>query len=131
MIADFWLVGRPELPGGLAARARSTSARVSPAPNAPIRRKLRREMPSQYRCRRPQMVSIERSPRKADEGGGRTGGNSRQAASGDRGVRSTLFVDDDGGRGKFTSIQAAVNAAKPRDTTLVAPGTYPEQVITP
>ena len=49
----------------------------------------------------------------------------------DRWVPSTLFVDDDGGRGKFTSIQAAVNAAKPGDTILVAPGTYTEQVVVP
>jgi parallel beta-helix repeat protein len=49
----------------------------------------------------------------------------------DRWVPATLFVDDGGGAGKFTSIQAAVDAAKHGDTILVAPGTYTEQVVVP
>src|SRR5215831_2003710 len=53
------------------ARRRSISARVKPAPKAPILRKLRREMPSQKRCRDPQIVSIvvSLSPEVTEDGG--------------------------------------------------------------
>src|SRR5258708_22104842 len=47
----------------LAARARRTSASVRPAPNAPMRRKFRRLMPSQKRRRSPRNVSINNPPR--------------------------------------------------------------------
>src|SRR5262245_39698227 len=45
-----------------AARLRSMSARVSPAPNAPICKKPRRMMPSQNFCFVPQSVSMEYPP---------------------------------------------------------------------
>src|SRR5260370_3377160 len=48
---------------GLAAGARRTSANVRPAPNAPMRRKLRRFRPSQKRRRSPQNVSMINPPR--------------------------------------------------------------------
>ncbi|RLC71697.1 MAG: hypothetical protein DRI26_04565 [Chloroflexi bacterium] len=40
-----------------------------------------------------------------------------------------LVVDDDGGVGVYTSIQAAVNAAQDGDIILVMPGSYQEQVL--
>src|SRR5262245_51226874 len=49
-----------------AARDRSMSAKVRPAPNAPIFKKPRREIPSQNRCFVPQMVNIDPSPRCTD-----------------------------------------------------------------
>src|SRR6266852_4793946 len=57
MIADRFLVGV-----GLSARALSIPARVKPAPNAPTRRKLRRDMPSQNSCLVPQKVNISQAP---------------------------------------------------------------------
>src|SRR6266436_4686136 len=45
-----------------AARLRSMSASVNPAPNAPILRKPRRWMPSQKRCLAPQSVSMFGTP---------------------------------------------------------------------
>jgi hypothetical protein len=39
---------------------------------------------------------------------------------------ATLVVDDDGGAGVYTSIQAALNAAQPGDTVFVRNGTYRE-----
>src|SRR5262245_18831945 len=54
-------------PGSLAAaRDRSMSAKVRPAPNAPIFKNPRREIPSQNRCFVPQMVNIDPSPRCTD-----------------------------------------------------------------
>src|SRR5438132_10105255 len=51
-----------DLPGRAAAlweaRARSICARLRPAPKAPIRKKPRRLMPSQNRCREPQSVNM-------------------------------------------------------------------------
>jgi len=52
----------------------------------------------------------------------------------DRLLLSTLMVDDDKvqcPKADFTSIQAAVTAAKPGDTIKVCPGTYNEQVTIP
>src|SRR5271157_4268682 len=49
-----------------------------------------------------------------------------------RTLLSTLFVSTTGsflGHPAFTSIQGAVNAAKPGDTIDVAPGTYHENVV--
>src|SRR5262245_56901576 len=46
-----------------AARARSMSASVRPAPNAPIFRKLRRVTPSQKPCLAPQMVNMAIPPK--------------------------------------------------------------------
>lgn len=49
----------------------------------------------------------------------------------DRAVPATLFVDDDRQQipsAKYTTIQAAVDAAKAGDTIVVAKGTYTEQV---
>src|SRR5215468_2824543 len=53
------------------ARKRSISESVKPAPKAPILRKLRREMPSQKRCRGPQIVSmvVSPSPEVTEDGG--------------------------------------------------------------
>src|SRR5438270_399606 len=64
MMADFCRVGAG-CPGGgpdAAARIRSMSARVRPAPNAPTLRKLRRLTPSQNPCRSPQMVNMAYPP---------------------------------------------------------------------
>src|SRR5437899_1536771 len=44
------------------ARNRNISAKVSPAPKAPILRKLRRVTPSQNRCFSPQMVNMAGPP---------------------------------------------------------------------
>ncbi len=52
-------------------------------------------------------------------------------ASAISGLGATLTVDDDHAQcpgAQYTSIQAAVNAAKQGDTINVCPGTYPEQV---
>src|SRR5216683_2998710 len=57
MIADL-----AEVPGPASALARSISASVRPAPNAPILRKSRRFTPSQNRCRFPQSVNIGDTP---------------------------------------------------------------------
>ena len=51
-----------------------------------------------------------------------------------RDVPSTLLVDDDSKQfhnAPFTTISAAVAAAHPGDTILVARGTYAEQVVIP
>src|SRR5262245_52204367 len=57
MMADL---GRPLVPA--VARSCNISARLRPAPNAPIFKKLRRLMPSQYACLPPRIVSMV-SPR--------------------------------------------------------------------
>ncbi len=44
------------------ARSRNISARVSPAPNAPICKKLRRVSPSQNFCLAPKSVNIAFPP---------------------------------------------------------------------
>ncbi|WP_265581117.1 NosD domain-containing protein [Methanofollis aquaemaris] len=44
-------------------------------------------------------------------------------------VPQTLYVDDDGGEGVYTTIQAAVDAAKSVDTIVVRNGTYTENVL--
>src|SRR5690348_15123696 len=66
MMADLVDVARGGVPPGSTraspARARSRSAKLRPAPNAPTRRKLRRVMPSQKRCLAPQMVNMELPP---------------------------------------------------------------------
>jgi parallel beta-helix repeat protein len=44
-------------------------------------------------------------------------------------VPQTLYVDDDGGDGVYTTIQAAVNAARSVDTIVVRDGAYTENVL--
>ena len=72
MIADFKLGVVDEPVGAAAAFNRSMSANDSPAPNAPMRRKFRRLIPSQNVWRFPRNVIIEGSPqgRKAGKLGG-------------------------------------------------------------
>ena len=43
-------------------------------------------------------------------------------------AHASHYLVDAGGGGDFTTIQAAVSAASPRDSILVAAGSYPEVV---
>src|SRR6516165_5240961 len=62
MMADL-LADRLVFAGSADARSRSMSARVSPAPNAPICKKFRRVSPSQNRCRAPMSVNMRFPPK--------------------------------------------------------------------
>src|SRR5260370_37565577 len=76
MMADLMEEGVPA-----EARSRNISAKVSPAPKAPIFRKPRRVTPSQNRCFSPQMVNMAGPPfkqpgrRKVKRKGRYTGGS--------------------------------------------------------
>src|SRR5437588_557185 len=61
MMTDLFRVGLPEVCDA-SERRRSISARVRPAPKAPIFRKLRRVTPSQKPCLAPQIVSMRIPP---------------------------------------------------------------------
>src|SRR5215470_4859522 len=65
-----------------AARSRSISVRDSPAPNAPIFRKFRREIPSQNCFLGPQIVNIARSPLGSNRGHGRPVNGTLQSVAG-------------------------------------------------
>src|SRR5262245_36502372 len=70
MMADLTLVvGEPGEPVPAWAFSRSMSARVRPAPKAPIWRKLRRCRPSQNTWRRPRKASMDESSGRGKQGG--------------------------------------------------------------